>query len=205
MKRIPLLTLGLAAVAIAIHFIPGAAGTLQFDRAAALREPWRVCTAHFTHFDTNHLVWDLGVWLVLGAMCERVSRVRFASIVAAASVAIGGAVWWWQPQFQTYRGLSGLDFALFGILAGALVENPQRNARLMGGLALCLALAKCAFELATASTLFANGTGYVPVPLAHLVGLLIGAAPALRGILANENATSARSPIRFFRRGPSTR
>lgn len=179
-SRIPWLTFALAAAAVAIHGIPGATAALQFERAAvAGGEAWRWFTGHLTHFDANHLAWDVSVLMGLGWTCEREARDRCALALALAAPAISGAVWFFQPQFQVYRGLSGIDSALFGLLAGLLLCRPQRIAKTAAIMALLGIGAKSIFEIATASTLFAEGTGYAPVPLAHLVGLGTGLVAAL--------------------------
>src|SRR5688500_17462244 len=109
--------------------------------------------------------------VVLGAICERESRLRTAIALAIASIAIPAAVWWWQPQFDTYRGLSGLDCALFGLFATLLLRRDRVAPKIVGAVALFGVVAKCAFEIATGSSAFADGVGYSPVPLAHLIGV----------------------------------
>ena len=178
--RVPVLTLAFAALATAIHLTPGAAALLEFDRVAIARgELWRFVSAHLVHFDANHLAWDVAVFLVLGSVCERASRERTAVALAFASVAITAVLWRFQPQFEIYRGLSGLDCALFGLFAGRLLKHSERPAKLIGVLGLAGAGAKTILELATGSTVFASGVGYAPVPLAHLVGLIAGLVAAL--------------------------
>lgn len=178
LHRLPIATLALIVGAIVVHLTPGATEALQFDRAAVARgEAWRWFTAHLTHFGLNHLAWDVGVLLALGAACERESRRRFAAAVILSAVIITPAVWAWQPQFATYRGLSGIDSSLFGLLAASLLTRSQKPARLVGALALVGFAGKCAVELATESPVFATGSGYAPVPLAHLLGLLAGITP----------------------------
>lgn len=173
--RLPFLTLTLAVVAMSIHLIPGATELLQYDRAAlASGEVWRWLTGHVAHFGANHLLWDVSVLVALGWTCEREARGRCALALALAAPAISAALWFIQPQFELYRGLSGLDSALFGLLAGLLLRRGQRGATLVGLAALVAIAAKSLFEIATASTLFASGEGYLPVPLAHLVGLGAG-------------------------------
>jgi rhomboid family GlyGly-CTERM serine protease len=173
--RIPWLTLALATAAVAIHGIPGAPEALQFERAAmADGAAWRWLTGHLTHFDANHLAWDVCVLMGLGWTCEREARTRCALALALSAPAISGAVWLFQPQFLVYRGLSGIDSAFFGLLAGLLLRRPQREAKIAAVAALLGIAAKSIFEVATSSTLFAEGAGYAPVPLAHLVGLGAG-------------------------------
>lgn len=179
--RIPFLSLILAALALGVHALPGASEALQFDRTAiAGGEWWRWLTAHLTHFDANHLAWDVGVLLALGWTCERDSRAQCGAAIALAAIAITPAVFLWQPQFETYRGLSGIDSALFGLLAASLMRRQGRAPRLVGGLALLGIVTKCGIELATGVTVFAQGDAYAPVPLAHLVGTLAGAISAVR-------------------------
>lgn len=99
--RFPSLTLALAAATMAVPLLPGAANWLQYDRAALTRgEVWRVFTAHLAHCGPNHLLWDLGVLLVLGCTTERQSRHRFAVALAFAAASITPALRLWQPQFR---------------------------------------------------------------------------------------------------------
>lgn len=195
MRRLPVLTLILAAAALAAHAIPGATEFLQFDRAALARgEAWRWLTAHLTHFGANHLAWDVGALLALGWSCETHSRRRFAAAVILSAVAITPAVWTWQPQFAVYRGLSGIDSALFALLATSLLQRASHLEKLTGAAALLAIAAKCLVELATHTTLFADGVGYAPVPLAHAIGLLAGVAAALPRPAISRSAASSASP-----------
>jgi hypothetical protein len=88
-------------------------------------------------------------------------------------------VWTFQPQFESYRGLSGLDSALFALFASSLIEQRRRAPVLLGVVALLGILAKSVFEIATGIPAFASGHGYSPVPLAHLVGVLCGSVATL--------------------------
>lgn len=199
-RRLPLLTLAIAAAAVAVHAVPGAAEWLQYDRGALLRgEWWRVASSHLTHFDLNHLAWDAVVLLLLGWICERESRARTAAAVFSSAIAIPAALWWCQPEFAVYRGLSGIASAMFGLLAGLLLCRPRKIARLAGALALIAMIAKCACERSTHATLFASGENYVPVPLAHFVGLaagLLSAARIPRWLASRAACQTAPSPCR---------
>jgi rhomboid family GlyGly-CTERM serine protease len=131
-------------------------------------------TGHLTHFEANHLIWDIGALLVLGSVAEHESRRRFIRVVLWSAVTISAAVWWWQPQFEHYRGLSGIDSALFALIAGSLLCRRRAFSMVAASFALLAFGGKCMFELATSSTVFAAGSAYAPVPLAHLVGLVVG-------------------------------
>jgi len=84
------------------------------------------------------------------------------------------------PAMSSYRGLSGIDSALFVLLvAGVLKERLQDKsypAMLVAGFTLLLLAGKILFEMVTGDTLFVSSTdaGFVPVPLAHAIGGICG-------------------------------
>lgn len=177
------LLLGLPALVPAIR--PGAAGWLEYDRGRiAAGEVWRVVTCHWTHWSADHLLWDLGAFVVLTALCWRLGRARTLAAIAAAALLIPLALWLVTPDLARYRGLSGLDSALFVLLAAGLlrreaVAGRRRTVKLAAGL-LAVFAAKVLFEAATGTTLFVDASAaFVPVPLAHLVGGVCGAAAAI--------------------------
>jgi rhomboid family GlyGly-CTERM serine protease len=205
MKRLPLLTLFFATLAVAIHSLPNANILLQFDRHAVSNgEIWRTFTGHFTHFGTDHLRWDLIAFIAFGSLAEMRSRSAFMICLGSSALAISLCVGVLQPQFLTYRGLSGLDSALFGFVVADLLRSGRRDHdHLMSGfaaLALTGFLAKSVYEIATGLSFFVeNSTEFTPVPLAHLSGAAVGIVVAhftLRGESVsqeNVNAASIRS------------
>ena len=180
MKRLPFLTLFFAALAVVIHAMPGVTEMLQFDRSAFSHgEIWRLVTGHFTHFGADHLRWDVIAFVAFGSLVEFRSRRAWCYCVAISAVIISFGVNWLQPQFVLYRGLSGLDSALFAFVATDLLREGRRTRdKLMvalGSVALTGFLAKCVYELATGRTLFVDaGDAFHPVPLAHLLGAVVG-------------------------------
>jgi hypothetical protein len=96
-------------------------------------------------------------------------------------------LWVGLPDLQTYRGLSGIDSALFALLATLLLKQEwqARRWKWVVPLALvCLAFAaKVGYELATGLTIFVDSraVAMIPVPLAHGagagVGVMVGLAP----------------------------
>jgi rhomboid family GlyGly-CTERM serine protease len=177
------MALAISAASLAIAYWPSVAEALQFDRGAlAAGEWWRALTAHLTHWNGEHLFWDAAMFLILGAVLEVRNRRQFILVVLAASVAISAAVWFLQPELTTYRGLSGLDTALFAMLAAGLLRDSSRNqdhsrrAVLAPALLLIGLAAKLTAELLTGRVFFVNAdaAGFVPVPLAHLVGAAVG-------------------------------
>lgn len=165
---------------------PGVASWLELDRAAVARgEVWRLLTGHWAHWTPDHFLWDSLAFLALAVLCEtRVPRGLLLGTVAGSALAVSAGVWLALPGIAAYRGLSGIDSALFVLLALSLSgKNPLARA------ALAAFLAKVVWEVSTGSTLFAEADGFVPVPLAHLIGGAWGLA---------------MSAIRSGRSGPPT-
>ncbi|MGD9645507.1 MAG: rhombosortase [Pirellulales bacterium] len=180
--RLPLLAAGASLLAVLIWTLPGAAERLQFDRAnIAAGEVWRVVSGHLTHWNADHLLWDVLMFAVLGALVERVSRAAFVITPLLSTLAISGVLWFWQPTLDDYRGLSGIDSALFVFMAGWLVREAFQERRhaalLLPALALLGFAGKVGYELVTGCTLFVDSmaAGFAPLPLAHVVGGVVGA------------------------------
>jgi rhomboid family GlyGly-CTERM serine protease len=180
---LPIAASGCSLLAILVWLLPGAAETWQFDRGAiAAGEAWRVVSGHLTHWNANHLLWDVLMFAVLGALVERTSRAAFLVTTLLSGLAISLALWFLQPTLNVYRGLSGIDSALFvfqaGWLAREAVREQRRVASLLPALALVGFTAKVGYEFVTGCTLFVDSAaaGFAPLPLAHVIGGIVGAA-----------------------------
>lgn len=198
--RLPIVSLLLAAVAVAIAAIPGAAMALQFDRSmiADNGSIWQVVTGHWTHWSLSHLFWDVLAFAVLGALCETTDWRRFLWCVAASIPAIPAVLWFTEPWMQTYRGLSGIDSGLFALFVTGLMKNAARERDrlvLVIGAALFTAfVGKLAFEFVAGQTVFVDSAaaGMVPVPMAHVVGMIVGLACGADGAsVAEQRVTVA--------------
>jgi rhomboid family GlyGly-CTERM serine protease len=170
--------LALGGLAVAVFLVPGAAPGLEYDRAAiGAGQPWRLLTGHWTHWSGAHLAWDVLAFLVLGVACERRGRGRFLACLAMAAFTVSLATWCLRPDLGQYRGLSGLDSALFVLLAVSLMQHAVDSRELAAGAwALVAFLAKLGWEGATGGGLFVHGLdpGLAAVPLAHLAGAAAG-------------------------------
>jgi rhomboid family GlyGly-CTERM serine protease len=198
-RLVPVASLVLVAFAVIVSLVPGMATWLQFDRlAVAHGEVWRLFTSHFVHWSKEHLFWDALALGALGWMCEREGFSRFLATVAAATLAIPLTLSFAQPQMTTYRGLSGIDSALFALLAANIARPAiaERNWRRLG-MAIFISIgfaAKIGFEVSTGGTVFVNSAAaaMTPVPLAHIVGAFIGLlfglmpAPLARALMTRE-------------------
>jgi rhomboid family GlyGly-CTERM serine protease len=175
-----------ALTAIAAHLLPGLGDHLALQRSALLEGAWwQLLTGHLAHFGTSHLGWDVLALVVLGTMAERRSRRQWLITVLGSALLIGIGVLFMAPHILEYRGLSGIDSALFTLVGVGLMRDhaARREWLPLAGLALLVTafMAKIAFELATGSALFVHdmGAGVIPVALAHVVGGGWGAAVAL--------------------------
>lgn len=171
------LVVPLATVAAALALLPDAA-RWQLDFRAVGAQPWRLLTGHLVHWSTDHLAWDLAVFLGLGLACEGWSRRRTAAALLLAVAALGAGLPLLHPGIAVYRGLSGLDAALFSLLAARCLARRSRPARWAGFLALAGLGGKVAWEAFTGTPLFLASTpeAVVVVPAAHLLGGLAGLA-----------------------------
>lgn len=185
LARVPV-TLAIGGVALVIALLPSAAELLQFDRSAiAGGEFWRLATCHVTHWNLEHFQWDWLIFLVLAAVCELRDRGRMLGCVVGAAVAVTTVVWVWFPELGTYRGLSGIDTALFTMLAIDVVRDAMRDQnRLLqiaaSGLLLGFA-AKTAYEAITGQTYFVDqeAAGFVPLVWDHVAAGAVGVICAL--------------------------
>jgi rhomboid family GlyGly-CTERM serine protease len=178
---IPLVSLCLSAVTTLLFLFPSAAGALEYNRPAIVSgQIWRLATGHLVHYSFDHFFWDTLTLGVLAVVCERRNQLRFCTcaIVSAASISL--AMWFWAPSIYRYRGLSGVDSAVFALVAGELFSEGIRSATRMhvAIAAACLTgfVLKSVFELTTGQTVFVTSLGFgaVGVPLAHLVGAATG-------------------------------
>ena len=195
----------LAALAVAIFVIPGAGSALQFEPGRAVT----ALTGHLTHWNRSHLLWDSIALVVLGLFCCYFSRARFWIAVAASAIAIPIAIVACQPELASYRGLSGIDSALFGLALfefarHALGRHQPALLLLSCATGFCFCL-KLVFEYLSGGALFVSlgEADFVNVPLAHLVGFGCGAVvafiPKRRRLRANlvqaaESQTRALPP-----------
>jgi rhomboid family GlyGly-CTERM serine protease len=177
----------LAILCFALHGREEWIASLELDRAAlAAGELWRLFTAHLTHYSLEHLVLDVLAFLVLGIACESREPRRARWTLAASALVISVGVLLLDPGMQRYRGLSGLDSALFALLFTSLLRDHDRRgkARLLLWIPGLLFLAKIGYEavMGTAVFLDSSAAGFAPAPLAHLLGaacgLVLGWAPS---------------------------
>ena len=179
-KHIPFFTLLFSLPAVGIFLFPAAAGLLQYQRPAIIQgEFWRLFTQHWTHWNADHLFWDLATFVGLGIACEGRDRTGFLRVTVVSGLLISLSLFVIQPGLMICRGLSGIDSALFGFLITDLflghrrTNQPVKYVCFFAGAAFFV---KTVIEIHTGATVFVNSQTnlMVPVPIAHLAGFLTG-------------------------------
>ena len=180
-RRTPCITLLLTLTALLIHLSHRLRLQLLYDRSALIHhELWRLLTSHWVHLSWDHLFWSAMTFLGLGSICEMMDRKKFFLTIGFSVVLIPAALWWGQPDLKVYGGLSGLDCAVYALLMVLLIKREIRsgNRVWLAFFSIMLAglIAKITYETVTGMTIFVsdNHAGMVPVPLAHLVGGIVG-------------------------------
>jgi rhomboid family GlyGly-CTERM serine protease len=209
-----------ALVAVVAQGFPALALALEWRRESmGAGISFGILTGHLAHWSWDHLVWDLVAFTGLSMACLRIRPGRFLICLGISAVVIPIVVYVFHPALASYRGLSGIDSALFALFLTGLWRSPRAGSRSLGGarlLALAgglLFLLKTGYELATGQAVFVESSdaGFVPLPSAHLAGFLAGLISGgfgLRGRpLPLEAAASSRvaSPVRSPRLEPEMR
>lgn len=202
-RRAPRASLLLSLAAGLIHLFYGLRILLLYDRAAlAHHELWRLLTCHWVHLSWDHLFWSAVTFLGLGSVCELMDKQKYYATVGVSALLIPIAVWWSRPDLMIFGGLSGLDCALYALLMVSLIKREIRSrspiwvtffSLLLVGLA-----AKITYETVTGLTIFVSNhhSGMVPVPLAHLVGGVVGTGIGLLKNCAMTGSACQQAPNR---------
>jgi rhomboid family GlyGly-CTERM serine protease len=193
-------TLGLAAIVVAAVLAqawPEGAAALEFDRQRiAAGQWWRPVSGHLVHYGWPHMAADMGVFAALCWVAQRRGR-GVAWSVAIGGVAVGAAVYWWAPDTNTYRGMSGVDSAVFGYLVVTEVVRDRGLKAAAWLTALALTLGRFVFETATGRPILPTSLpdGIAVVGIAHMAGLVAGCmAAAVSEAVRNRPLITAPMP-----------
>jgi rhomboid family GlyGly-CTERM serine protease len=178
LRRCPV-TITLTGLAIIAFWVPGLSEMMQLDFARLGEGQWyRLWSGHLTHFDSSHLFWDLTVFCILGGITEsRVGR-RFLPMLIVAAASISLAIAAWCPETDVYRGLSGLDTALYvwfiaDQIWDSIASKQRRKAGFWSTLMLGL-FAKTVFEWYSGEMVFVAESNFRPLVESHLAGAAMG-------------------------------
>ena len=176
-------TISIAAVVVISFLIPSLAGSLELNTAEHLvSQIPQVFGCHLLHWSFDHLIWDLFMFVLIGMLCERRGRGDYVVALLLSSIMIPFFVATCDPAVTSYRGLSGIDTALFAFAALLLVDESLKEknspAVWIYGILFVGMLGKTCYELAFGGTIFVNSDVFSPVPIAHVVGGVVGSLVA---------------------------
>lgn len=178
--QLPIFTSLLTVIAVLVFQQDQAANWLEYDRQAIMAgQLWRLITSHWVHWSASHLFWDLLLFGITGSLIEKNSRPVFIGIIILSSLFISCFVWFGQPQMMSYRGLSGLDSALFVFLSGWLTISGLKRKDtadvILSGFLFLFFAGKITYEAITGHSGFVDSANlFIPVPSAHLIGAIAG-------------------------------
>ena len=122
-----LITVAVVAASVAVQLSSALTTALQLDSADMTVSWWQWLTCHLTHWSFGQFFWDVMAFGVLGSLCEQTGRFRMISLLLLSSIAVVLSVAIVHPELVSYRGLSGVDSALFAYLACYVAETGLRN------------------------------------------------------------------------------
>ncbi len=169
-------TLGLALAALAAYLLPGAAERLVYDRQAILAgEIWRLLTGHLVHFSAAHLWANLAAVGVAGLMIARRGYAGLPLLWVVSALCISLGLLLLKPQMAFYGGLSGVATAGVGFFCGRGLSEKGRLRHVCAAALLVLG-GKIFWEVFSGHGLLslAGVQPFVPLPLAHAIGGLVG-------------------------------
>ncbi len=174
--KMPLITSLLSLAIVMLHLLFGAMpADLIWVSDEQLERQWSMLSAHFVHLSTEHLIWNLVPFIILGGSIEGHSRRRLMLSLYVGVLSVWIYLVLLSPLYS-YAGLSGV---LNTLLVVALYEvQKQRAYRVAAFITLGLSLAKIIYELYSQTGIFTS-TVWPPAPAAHLAGWIGGILLAL--------------------------
>lgn len=157
-------------------------------------ELWRLLTSNFVHFGWAHTLMNLAAFVICAiALLNTFSVKRLLALIVFCCIAVGTGVYFFNPEYETYAGLSG---AIHGFIVAGLLLN-KRHAYWLNGIFIALIFAKIFYE---------HQPGYqatelqalLPVAVAydaHLYGALAGLLFGIGALVLDRLEVAKRGPI----------
>lgn len=149
-------------------------GTLDWQRALLLTQPWRLFSAVGVHYSPAHLLLNLaGLAAVaaLGAVARIDSASAWAWVAAWPLTQLGLLL---DPDLAHYGGLSGVLHAGVAIVAIHLLRGAASRERGIGAAILLGLVLKVGLEFPWSPPALHPALQIMVTPLAHLSGLVAG-------------------------------
>jgi rhomboid family GlyGly-CTERM serine protease len=174
---------GLYAIVVAVLaaelFLP--AELLEYRRALAAREPWRLFTGHFVHLSFLHALLNCVALLLLDRLlADRLRPRELFAILGLAPILVSLVFWLVLPELQWYRGLSGVLHAVYFAGCVVWIASSDGRARWLPIAALIGGTLKVLVEQPWDANFPVHEVLQIAVvPQSHLIGAIVGAAAGL--------------------------
>lgn len=136
-------------------------------------EVWRLFTGNFVHFGWAHTLMNLAAFcLIAFALLNSLTAKQYLSLLLFCCMIVGTGVYYFNPEYETYAGLSG---AIHGFIVAGLILN-KRHPLWINSIFILLLFGKIFYEHQT-SYQATELQALLPVPVAydaHLYGALAG-------------------------------
>ena len=170
-RRIPILTISLLAILIALHWLVADKTALYFSAAGIFQgEIWRIVSGHFMHADLQHLLWNCLGLAVLGTLLEYRSRAALLAALGVGMVFVSTLLLTPYAQLEYYCGLSGVLNTL--LLVALWLEWKSTRSRLIILIA-CACIAKVVIEVSQGASIMTQ-ISWPPYAWSHVAGLVGG-------------------------------
>lgn len=84
-------------------------------------EYWRILTANFVHFGWAHTLMNVAALLLCTlALLGELSLAKYLSLLMVSCLSVGAGIYWFNPEYQPYAGLSG---AIHGLVFAGLIQT----------------------------------------------------------------------------------
>ena len=184
-RRAGVVLTAIVGFSIIVQLSPALQRALEFDRVAiASGSWWRVVTGNFVHFSWLNLLADAGAFALLCWIAHR--RALWTLLLTVlSSLAVGICIFLWADGITTYRGISGVDFAILAWLLVTMTSERWGWKAALYITVLLLFAGRAAFETLTGQTLLPTSLpdGVAVVGITHIAGIAVGSLFATGGIV----------------------
>lgn len=173
-SRIPIHTIGVLALCIALSKVNALASLFVYDREAIFRgELWRLVTSHFVHFSDLHLIYNILVFGIVGWIIEYKGYKYFKLLWVLMACSISAVLIVLKPDMIYFGGLSGMacGYIVYCSLLCLRETSPWRTISIF---TIIFLFVKIILETYNKGSLlpYLGVQDFVPMPLSHIAGSL---------------------------------
>ena len=170
-------------VSIILFYMPSLTDALQFNREKIFSyKIYLFFTCHFTHWNFRHMFIDTFIFLALSYGCiffsfkNKYAIVQYFTNLLIPSILVSIAVLVFNPEIKFYRGLSGIDWALYFVLMAKLYFAAHWLWKTGAIIMFFSFFLMMIHQFVSKHSIFVPdmGEGIVTLPSAHIAGAISG-------------------------------